>query len=212
MAAAFAAVIAALVVAVTLGSLAIARSGSTKPAHRSKPTVLTTIPPKPHTSTTIQRTTSTTLTRKPTVSPATSNFCGSQAQMQFVNTDDGWLSMGDGTILATVDQGRHWSTSYKGPDCVTSFDFVNAFDGWASLRWTRTSHCYLRPPFFIQKTVALRGLVTTAPGWVSLPSIWSLLRLAGPFPPQDKSFIPSMPGTPGKSSPRLEQSRTRGSP
>ena len=68
---------------------------------------------------------------KKTISPATSNFCGSQPQMQFVNGNDGWLYMGERTILATTDQGRHWRTAYKGPDCVTSFDFVNASDGWA---------------------------------------------------------------------------------
>jgi hypothetical protein len=50
--------------------------------------------------------------------------------MQFVNANDGWLDMGAGTVLATTDAGRHWSTAYKGPDCVTSFDFVNVSDGW----------------------------------------------------------------------------------
>ena len=91
----------------------------------SKPRAVTyTKPRAKHAPTPIQKT-------KKNIPAASSNFCGSQPQMQFVNADDGWLYMGEGTILATTDQGQHWSTAYKGPDCVTSFDFVNPSDGWA---------------------------------------------------------------------------------
>jgi hypothetical protein len=69
--------------------------------------------------------------KKKTISPATSSFCGANGQMQFVNASDGWLLNGAGAILATTDQGRHWTAAYEGPDCVSSVDLLNSSDGWA---------------------------------------------------------------------------------
>lgn len=77
--------------------------------------------------------------------------CGSQPQLSMVNADDGWLTMGNGTILGTRDSGRTWRTSYDGPACVGTFDFVDALHGWA---------------------VTQSDLLTTADGgarWTSIP-------------------------------------------
>jgi photosystem II stability/assembly factor-like uncharacterized protein len=69
--------------------------------------------------------------QKKASAPTAPKFCGGSIQTQFINGSDGWVLNGSGKVFATTDQGKHWTTSYSGPDCMSSVDFLNSSDGWA---------------------------------------------------------------------------------
>jgi hypothetical protein len=50
--------------------------------------------------------------------------------VQFVSATRGWV-VGQDTILATTDGGRHWTVQDSGPLDLTSVDFVSSEVGWA---------------------------------------------------------------------------------
>lgn len=50
--------------------------------------------------------------------------------VQFVSPTRGWV-VGQDTILATTDGGRHWAVQDSGPLDLTSVDFVSSQAGWA---------------------------------------------------------------------------------
>src|SRR5690348_406622 len=50
--------------------------------------------------------------------------------VQFVSATRGWV-VGQDTILATTDGGRHWTVQDSGPRDLTSVDFVSSEAGWA---------------------------------------------------------------------------------
>jgi hypothetical protein len=137
LAAAFAAVIVALVVLATLGSVAIVHSGSTTPAHHSKSTIptRTTLAPKPTTSTT------TPFSEEPAPSSTPTGMT-----LQFTSLDDGWQVGGRG-ILATTDGGVIWRASYTVAtrQYVDSIDFVNDNDGWAIIgEWNKSGNTFIQ--------------------------------------------------------------------
>jgi photosystem II stability/assembly factor-like uncharacterized protein len=55
---------------------------------------------------------------------------GSLDGIQFVSAGRGW-AVGQHTILATTNGGRHWSTQLSGQLNLTSVDFISASVGWA---------------------------------------------------------------------------------
>jgi hypothetical protein len=51
--------------------------------------------------------------------------------IQFVDTQHGWAG-GDGTLLATTDGGRTWTSQYTGASKVQSLDFTDSLHGWVA--------------------------------------------------------------------------------
>jgi len=97
--------------------------------------------------------------------------CVGNPQLDFANANDGWFAVGSGAILMTTDGGSHWTTSYRGPVCVSSFDFVNSMDGWALtntpivLVTTNGGKTWATAPAPGGYTLASTDFVTPTSGW-----------------------------------------------
>jgi photosystem II stability/assembly factor-like uncharacterized protein len=61
---------------------------------------------------------------------ASSGPVGALHDLTFVDKKIGW-AVGDGTILATVDGGAHWSSQYQGPAHLSKVDAVDGTHVWA---------------------------------------------------------------------------------
>jgi Photosynthesis system II assembly factor YCF48 len=55
---------------------------------------------------------------------------GHLAGIQFISPARGW-AVGQDTVLATTDGGRHWTAQRTGPLNLTSVDFISGSTGWA---------------------------------------------------------------------------------